>query len=116
MPGVAVYNYFQKNWLGLDDTSLIIRDQVNGVRHGQKFDALRLRVLLGPPHCSHRRLGVDATRDPPLIESAFAPKDRVNRNAGLRACGAVQQTDSVHVAHSVKPGSRESHLLVYFEK
>ena len=89
---------------------------MNGIRHGQIFEARRIGLLLGPPHFSHRRLGVDATRGPPLIESAFAPKDTVNRDADLKECGAVQQTNSVHVAHSVKPGSRESHLLVYFEK
>ena len=56
---------------------------MDGVRDGQIFQALRLGILFAPTYRGHRRLGMDAARGPPSIESDFASQDRVYGGAGL---------------------------------
>ena len=89
---------------------------MNGVTDSQILDALSLGLLLGstPPQPPWVRYGRNA--GPPSVEPALHAKDGVDRHAGLRKCGTVQETDSVDIAHSIEPGSLESHPLVHFEK
>jgi hypothetical protein len=56
---------------------------MDGVRNDQIFEAFRLGFLLTPTYRGDRRLGMDAARGPPSIESDFASQDRVYGGAGL---------------------------------
>src|ERR1700722_12171465 len=116
MSGTGLDNYFEKRWFRIDNATLKIRHQQNVVGNDLVFGCSGLGLFLGEADGGNGRFAVDTARDPGWIESAFASQDGVNCDAGLRACGTVQETQSIDVPDGIKARSRKTHSLIHLKK
>src|ERR1700677_3591522 len=116
MSGMAIDDYFEKRRFRIDDAALKVGDQQNVIGNDLMFGRPGFGFFLRKSDRGNRRFTMDTARNPRLLEPAFASQDGVNRDAGLRRCSTVQETDSVHVTNGIKTGPRKTHPLIHLEK